>query len=482
MSFEGAVTTFLSHRRDGVANAVATALQYGPVRRGAAAYVERFVDEHLEKERPSGVRRDAQTIVRALVHTIDDRLAQGYISSSVVRNALSSLLLVPPERREASQRFRREHGGQYPPGFLVLSPTKLCNLHCKGCYASSGKDEAKLDWDVFDRTITEAKNLWGAGFMVISGGEPLTYRSQGHHLLDAMEKHQDVFFLMFTNGTLIDKRMAAHMGELSNITPAISVEGLEASTDARRGDGVFKRVLRAMGNLREVGVPFGVSITATRENCEEILSDEFLHLFLDEQAATYGWIFQYMPIGRSFTLDLLPTPQQRAWMWRRTWDVIQKKDYFLIDFWNSGSCSDGCVSAGRGGGYLYIDWNGQVMPCVFIPYSPVNIYDVYREGKTLNDLLDEPFFEAIRDWQRTYGLDAKRPEEHGNWLMPCPIRDHHAEFRRILNTTEPDPEDEAALHAMIDADYRDGLIAYDEAVAKALDPIWEEEYIRPVSG
>jgi hypothetical protein len=61
--------------------------------------------------------------------------------------------------------------------------------------------------------------------------------------------------------------------------------------------------------------------------------------------------------------------------------------------------------------------------------------------------------------------------------MPCPIRDHHRDFRRILEATEPDPEDEAALQAMIDPAYRDGLIRYDEAVARLMDPIWEKEYL-----
>ena len=61
--------------------------------------------------------------------------------------------------------------------------------------------------------------------------------------------------------------------------------------------------------------------------------------------------------------------------------------------------------------------------------------------------------------------------------MPCPIRDHHRDFRRILETTEPDPEDEAALQAMIDPAYRDGLIEYNEAVARLMDPIWEREYL-----
>jgi hypothetical protein len=40
--------------------------------------------------------------------------------------------------------------------------------------------------------------------------------------------------------------------------------------------------LAAMGHLRSAGVPFGISLTATRENAEEILSDRCINFFFDE--------------------------------------------------------------------------------------------------------------------------------------------------------------------------------------------------------
>jgi MoaA/NifB/PqqE/SkfB family radical SAM enzyme len=181
------------------------------------------------------------------------------------------------------------------------------------------------------------------------------------------------------------------MAKIGNLTPALSVEGWRELTDARRGSGVFDRVLAAMGRLRSAGVPFGISLTATRHNAEEILSDEFIDYFFEEQGALYGWIFHYMPIGRAFTLDLMPTPQQRLWMWKRSWEIIRERRLFLADFWNHGTLSDGCISAGRstGAGYMYIDWNGAVSPCAFVPYSPVNVKDVYKRGGTLNDIWAE---------------------------------------------------------------------------------------------
>jgi MoaA/NifB/PqqE/SkfB family radical SAM enzyme len=375
-----------------VAGVGAKVLRFAPVRRGLVHYVDRRMEgiRALDDTVPPQVIRDKAAIGQALMYSISRAIEHSHAPETVVRGLLRSLALnafLQEEHYSAGQRFRDEHDGHRSPGFVVISPGKLCNLHCKGCYASSGTDDKKLDWKTFDRIITETKTLWGTGFVVISGGEPMAYSSGGLGVLDAAAKHPDVFFLMYTNGTLINKHVAARMAEMGNITPAISVEGWEERTDARRGKGVYQRVLTAMANLREAGVPFGISLTATCENCEEILSDEFLEFFFEEQGAMYGWLFQYMPIGRGITLDMLPTPEQRAWMWRRSWQVIREKRYFLPDFWNSGTATKGCISAGRQGGYFYIDWNGKVTPCVFIPYSPVNINDAYREGKTLNDIL-----------------------------------------------------------------------------------------------
>jgi len=425
------------------------------------------------------IAQDRADLGRALLHSVERGLSRGPIPGTVVKGLLRGLLMnafLREEHQASVERFRQEHG-YGPPSFALISPGKLCNLHCKGCYASSGLDDEKLDWEVFGRIITETKTLWGSGFVTISGGEPLAYSSQGMGILDAAAKHQDVFFLVYTNGTLIDKRVAARMAELGNLTPAISVEGWRERTDARRGQGVFRKVMTAMANLRAAGVPFGISLTATRENCEEILSDQFLQFFFEKQGAMYGWLFQYMPIGRGRTLDLMPTPEQRAWMWRRSWQVIRENRYFLPDFWNTGTGSYGCISAGREGGYVYIDWNGKVMPCAFVPYSPVNINQVYQQGKTLNDVLEEPFFQGIREWQKQYGYAAEKPGDGKNWTMPCIIRDHHRDFRRILEATEPDPEDKAALEAMSDPAYCQGLERYDEDLAQLMDPLWEEEYL-----
>jgi len=190
------------------------------------------------------------------------------------------------------------------------------------------------------------------------------------------------------------------------------------------------------------------------------------------------WIFQYMPIGRAYTLNLMPTPEQRKWMFGQTWKLVREKHYFLADFWNSGTVVDGCLSAGGhgSGGYLYIDWNGTVAPCVFVPYSPVNINKVFARGGDLDDIYSEPFFADIRKWQ----IDMKVKTNSKNLLNPCPVRDHNSDFRKILSKHEAEPSDANAAAAIQDEEYAAGMDAYGEEYQKIADSIWEKEYVKNI--
>ena len=47
-------------------------------------------------------------------------------------------------------------------------------------------------------------------------------------------------------------------------------------TDNRRGEGVYDRVMQSMKNLHDNGLIFGVSVTVTTENMEEVYSEDFI--------------------------------------------------------------------------------------------------------------------------------------------------------------------------------------------------------------
>ncbi len=75
---------------------------------------------------------------------------------------------------------------------------------------------------------------------------------------------------------------------------------------------------------------------------------------------------------------MMPTPQQRLQMGNKSWKLIREKKVFLADFWNQGQLlTDVYLPEDMERWNFYIDWNGNVAPCVFMPYSPVNIKEVY---------------------------------------------------------------------------------------------------------
>lgn len=448
-----------------------------------AAY--EYIIEENEDHRPLAVQKEKLQIMLNLMETAFNRVEQGLYAKNVIKQGIDifveNMLFSPKGKNKKAEDNFITKFGRRPPGFLVIGPTKRCNLHCRGCYAKShAKTAETIPFSVLDRIITEKTELWGSHYVTWVGGEPTVYRSEGRDIIDFAERHMDNMFLMYTNGTLIDKAMAKRMANLGNIVPQVSVEGFEKETDARRGKGVFKKILRAFENMRAAGVPFGIAVTPMRHNAELLTSDEFIDFYFNQQKATLAWVFQYMPIGRGYSLDLMITPEQRLRLLDREREILWKRRVFYVDFWNSGPIGSGCIAAGRPDGYLYIDWNGWVMPCPYYQFSPVNIFDVYQKGGDLNDAYAQPFFEAIRKWQDDYAY-KRIGDETGNWLRPCPIRDHHRIAMEAIKKYKAKPEDEETEKWLHDEALHQGLFAFDEQLAKLMDPYWEKIYIKEES-
>ena len=124
-------------------------------------------------------------------------------------------------------------------------------------------------------------------------------------LIALCEKHSDCQFLSFTNATLIDEAFANEMLRVKNFIPAISIEGFEAATDGRRGNGTYQKVIKAMAILKEKHLPFGLSCCYTSQNLDSISSYEFIDQMV-EWGARFVWYFHYMPVGNDAVPELLP--------------------------------------------------------------------------------------------------------------------------------------------------------------------------------
>lgn len=79
----------------------------------------------------------------------------------------------------------------------------------------------------------------------------------------------------------------------------------------------------------------------------------------------YAWYFHYMPVGNDAALDLLPTKEQREYMYHRIREIrglTGGKQLFAFDFQNDGEFVGGCIAGGRN--YFHINANGDAEPCV----------------------------------------------------------------------------------------------------------------------
>jgi radical SAM protein with 4Fe4S-binding SPASM domain len=365
----------------------------------------------------------------------------------VIRNLLINALLTGINRRK---QILREEGFQ-PPQFVVVSPTMRCNLRCPGCYASQYEQDEGLPFAVIDRILTECKEL-GMYFNTMSGGEVLTRKD----IFDIWQKHNDMYFQFYTNGTLITEKVADRLAELGNVAPMVSLEGFERETDERRGHGTFARIMKAFDLMRERGMVFGTSVTETRENIETIASYDFVDMCI-EKGCMVMWYFQYIPIGRQPSLEIMPTPAQRDWLRRRLKEVRDSRPIFIGDFWNDGPYVKGCIAGGRE--YLHINANGDVEPCVFCHFAVDNIKE-----KSLREVINSPFMRKIRSHQ----------PYRENLLTPCMIIDSPHILRAVVRECNARPTCEGAEEIM--TKFSDGLDRYAEEYARYADPAWEREW------
>jgi len=350
-----------------------------------------------------------------------------------------------------------ENEGFIPPTLIVISPTMRCNLKCIGCYAGEYEQNYGLSFELLDRILTEAKEL-GIYFITMTGGEVFVRKD----IFDIWEKHNDMYFQLYTNGTLIDEEAADRLEKLGNVAPMISVEGFKEETDSRRGEGVYDKVMAAMDNLRERGVLFGASITETKYNMDIITSEELIdHLI--EKGVMVIWYFQYMPIGRGPTFDLMPTPEQRDLFRRKVAKLRDVKPVFIADFWNDGPYVGGCIAGGKH--YLHINANGDVEPCVFCHFAVDNIKD-----KSLKEVLNSDLFKMIRS----------RQPYRDNLLTPCMLIDRPEVSREIVEKTGAYFTHEGA--DCLFTELRDKIDQYALSYREIADKVWynDEKYAKYV--
>ena len=290
----------------------------------------------------------------------------------------------------SQKRKAAEAAGEHIPSFLIASITSQCNLHCAGCYSRcnhatvDAEPVSQLTDEEWLNIFSEADEL-GISFILLAGGEPMLRRD----IIEAAGKRQNILFPIFTNGTILDERYFALFDRCRNLVPIMSIEGERGVTDARRGTGIYDRLIRNMDEMHQRGLIFGASVTVTTQNIREVTSDVFLQTLSDRGCKAVVFV-EFVPVTEEGS-GLAPGDAEREYLCGELERLrSEHPEMVFISFPGDEKSSGGCVAAGRG--FFHINSHGGAEPCPFSPYSDINV-----RNTSLRAALHSPLFTALRD-------------------------------------------------------------------------------------
>ena len=276
---------------------------------------------------------------------------------------------------------------------IAWEVTRSCNLACKHCRAEAHPDpypgelsteEAKALIDTFPQV--------GKPIIIFTGGDPMM-RPDVYELV-AYAHAKGLPCAFSPNGTLLTPETARKLKDAGVDRCSISIDGADAAShDSFRGvPGAFEASMRGIGYLKEVGLPFQINTTVTRNNLES-----FKQIFeLCERIGAVAWhICLLVPMGRAAGLaDQVITAQEYEdvlhWFYdfRKTTSMHLKATcaphYYRImrqraheeglpvtpENFGMDAMTRGCLG---GTGFCFISHVGQVQPCGYLELDCGNV-------------------------------------------------------------------------------------------------------------
>jgi MoaA/NifB/PqqE/SkfB family radical SAM enzyme len=143
-----------------------------------------------------------------------------------------------------------------------------------------------------------------------------------------------------------------------------------------------------MADLKAAGLPFGVSVTATKENLDAVLRDEFVSAYVEKGARLFIFV-EYVPVAKG-TEPLVLSAADKVRLQKFCDEQWRKHRAILFAFPGNEEEYGGCLAGGRG--FVHINTGGEVEPCPFAPFSDVSVKDT-----GLADALSSRLLQTVRE-------------------------------------------------------------------------------------
>jgi len=297
------------------------------------------------------------------------------------RNALKEK---KPRVYEKVIRYKEKFERGESIAILQFQYDYLCNFSCEHCSADNHmlntKEKKKKYKEARSFNLDDVRELsrqgdeMGLANIVITGGEPTTYKDFDD-LVEAIDPSK-WYIAQDTNGWHFDLERAKHVKSIGVDKVQISLDGLdEATHDAfRNKPGSFKRVMRAIEAVKEVGLALNVSTVAWKSRVRSGELERFIKWASENEIPLY--ISLAKPVG-SFE--------------GRLDEMCDSEDIKYIDglceansaftHWTPGYGLDiGCIAVKR---MVSITKYGDIMPC---PYTHISLGNFFKEP--LQEIVD----------------------------------------------------------------------------------------------
>lgn len=327
------------------------------------------------------------------------------------------------------------------PRLIFWELTEGCNLKCKHCRADARPDRSNDElstaeaFAVIDQIAAFAKPV-----LILTGGEPL-YRPDLFEIAGyAVERGLPV--ALATNGTLVDRQVAARIRESGIRRVSVSFDGATPEVhDGFRGiPGSHEQALNGVRFLQEEGIPVQFNTTITRHNAHQM--EDTFH-FARRAGAVALHLFMLVPVGCGLEIadsEMLDADQYEEML---SWFASQAREddfevratcaphYYRIlrqqakaegrkvtvESHGMSAHTKGCLA---GTGVCFVSHKGVVQPCGYLPLEAGNL-----RSQTMQTIWeDSPLFRGLRQPELLQGKCARC--EYTNVCSGCRARAYAA--------------------------------------------------------